>query len=234
MLIFTRSNRAKLGILGSVINFKSNIDIMNQEKRLNLYQVFINVYENDPDLFNKILQLEKSDNVSPVHIEHQYIIGIVQEQEIYLITNLLKNQTKSVFQQQNNWTIGRDRKSSLAIHNNWLSRSHAAIQYIDNQGFYLSDLNSTNGTFINNELVDKSILLADGDRITLGNLTFFFFLCQASLTVDNNSRQPNSHDLDDTEILCNNSVNIDEQSIQISDPLLVTAQESEILKHFFN
>ena len=47
--------------------------------------------------------------------------------------------------------------------------------------FYIEDLDSTNGTFLNGEeLTDKAVELLDGDKISLGRLNFIFVLPEKS------------------------------------------------------
>lgn len=153
---------------------------MELEKRLGLYQVFLKIYENNRGLLDEILQLE---NLSFPYISSRvptYLQGVVQEREVYLITNLANGSTQKLFQPQKIWIIGRDRRLALTLRDQWISRQHAALQYIENEGFYLIDLNSTNGTFINGEPVFHRQLLRDGDEIRLGSLTISFFLAQTA------------------------------------------------------
>ncbi|MFB2833955.1 FHA domain-containing protein [Floridanema evergladense] len=153
---------------------------MELEKRLGLYQVFLKIYEHNRGLLDEILQLE---NLPFPYLSSRvptYIQGVVQEQEVYLITNLVSGNTQTLFQPQKIWIIGRDRCLALRLRDRWISRQHAAIQYVEAEGFYLIDLNSTNGTFINGEPVFHPQLLKDGDRIRLGSLTISFFLAQTA------------------------------------------------------
>lgn len=68
--------------------------------------------------------------------------------------------------------IGRSVKNHLTISDNGLSREHAVLINTA-EGFYLQDLKSRNGTFVNETAVDK-ILLKHGDRIRLGKNLFRF------------------------------------------------------------
>lgn len=145
------------------------------EQRLGLYQVFLNLYEHHRELLDEILDLENTDRYQIKGV-WQYIQANIEEQQVYLVTNLLQGQTQKFLQPQNCWVIGRDRKVSLCIQDKRLSRRHAVIQYIQGQGFYLSDLNSTNGTYLNSEPVRRPVLLREGDRIRLGSLAFIFFI----------------------------------------------------------
>ena len=52
--------------------------------------------------------------------------------------------------------------SDLPVQDQRLSRRHAAIQYVGRRGFYLVDLNSTNGSFINGRAIRGRNRLRDG------------------------------------------------------------------------
>jgi len=157
---------------------------MELEQRLGLYQVFIKLYEHNRVLLDEILQLENTSSKSVTSIKLLYLQGVVQGQQAYLITNLLEGKTQKLLQPQGIWTLGRDYSLAIPIPDQRLSRRHGVIQYIPHQGFYLIDLNSTNGSFINGEPVRKRNLLRDGDRVRLGSLAFTFFLCNEAYTLD--------------------------------------------------
>ncbi|MBN3963311.1 FHA domain-containing protein [Nostoc sp. NMS8] len=146
------------------------------ERRLTLYQVFLKLYEHHSSLLDEILQLENLSQPSLTRVKACYVYGVVDTAAVYLMTNLCDNQTQSLRQPQRIWTIGRNSTSGICIADNHLSRRHAAIQHIDEQGFYLIDFNSTNGSFVNGDRTVGRIKLKDGDRIRLGNMTFDFFV----------------------------------------------------------
>lgn len=146
------------------------------ERRLTLYQVFLKLYEHHSGLLDEILQLENLSQPSLTGVKAYYVHGVVDTGAVYLMTNLCDNQTQSLRQPQRIWTIGRNHNSGICIADSHLSRRHAAIQYIDEQGFYLIDFNSTNGSFVNGDRAVEPIKLKDGDRIRLGNMTFDFFV----------------------------------------------------------
>ncbi len=150
-------------------------------QKLSLYQVFLRLYEQNRSLLDEILTLENSA-VSGEFIRSStahYVQGIVLDGQISLVTNLMKGATQKIFQAQNIWTIGRDRrKTIIPISDNRLSRCHAAITYCErDEAFYLIDFDSTNGSFINGEQIRHQHRLNDGDRIRLGSLSFTFFTC---------------------------------------------------------
>lgn len=149
------------------------------QQRLELFQVFSKLYEHHRSLLNEILELEKVGSKASNRTGLlRYIQGVVSDQRAYLLTNLVDGYSKALIQPCHIWTLGRDpSKSSVAIRDKRLSRCHAAIQYVQHQGFVLHDIKSTNGTFVNGERVHHQCPLKDGDLIRLGSLTFSFFLC---------------------------------------------------------
>lgn len=68
-------------------------------------------------------------------------------------------------------TIGRDSSNDVVIDNKLASRHHAMIQKIKNV-YFLKDVGSTNGTFLNGCKLpaDKYVKLQPGDKITIGNM----------------------------------------------------------------
>ncbi len=171
--------------LNSIADFSPNLQSAaghptDLEQRLGLYQVFLKLYEHHRELLDEIIELENTDNRHRLRGVWQYVQAVINGDQVYLMTNLLPDQTQIVTQSENLWVIGRDRKASLPIPDKRLSRRHAIVQYVAEKGFFLMDLDSTNGTFVNSELVRRPILLKDGDRIRLGSLSFVFFLCESS------------------------------------------------------
>ncbi|MEH2161645.1 MAG: FHA domain-containing protein [Nostoc sp.] len=146
------------------------------ERRLSLYQVFLKLYEHHSSLLDEILQQENLSQPLFKKMKLCYVHGVVDTNTVYLMTNLCDNQTQSLRQPQRIWTIGRNRNSGICIADNYMSRRHAAIQYINDQGFYFIDFNSTNGSFVNGDRAFGLIKLKDGDRIRVGNMNFDFFM----------------------------------------------------------
>lgn len=64
--------------------------------------------------------------------------------------------------------IGRGRKADWALAEATISRSHAAIGYAED-GFYVEDLGSTNGTMVNGARIERQRLKTD-DEIQMGKL----------------------------------------------------------------
>ena len=65
-------------------------------------------------------------------------------------------------------TVGRHHSSDVVIDDPSVSRRHAEITY-SGDGYFVSDMGSKNGTFVNQDNIGKSQhSLVDGDEITFG------------------------------------------------------------------
>src|SRR5512136_1533813 len=69
--------------------------------------------------------------------------------------------------------IGRTVEAQIVIASKRVSREHARIRR-DGRRWFLEDLNSTNGTFFNDERVLTPMELCDGALITVGDVVFTF------------------------------------------------------------
>jgi diguanylate cyclase (GGDEF)-like protein len=69
--------------------------------------------------------------------------------------------------------IGRTDDVDLVVSDISISRRHAMIVN-RTEGFHVSDLGSTNGTFLNKEPVAFPTRLVEGDKVALGEVTFKF------------------------------------------------------------
>ena len=68
-------------------------------------------------------------------------------------------------------TIGREAKADFVVDAALVSRVHCRLASADDEQLTVEDLGSTNGTLVNGERVDQSVLRT-GDTLTIGRVTF--------------------------------------------------------------
>lgn len=69
-------------------------------------------------------------------------------------------------------TVGRDVGNLVRLESGYVSKRHAVIR-LGPQGYTITDLNSSNGTYVNSQRISLS-LLKDGDRIEFGSEVLVF------------------------------------------------------------
>lgn len=72
---------------------------------------------------------------------------------------------------ENEIVIGRDKNCTLPVSDEAVSAQHALITFHHRQ-WWLEDLNSTNGTFLNQEKIISPIVLTTGDELKCGDTLF--------------------------------------------------------------
>jgi adenylate cyclase len=77
-------------------------------------------------------------------------------------------------------SIGRSPKNSIMIDSQKVSRRHAIINVQNVGEFWLIDLGSSNGTFLNHRRLLQPVRLSDHDQVVIGDRTFVFH--QADVT----------------------------------------------------
>ena len=75
--------------------------------------------------------------------------------------------------EQGRTLLGRDTICDISINDNAVSRVHASIDLVDS-AYFLSDLNSTNGTYVNDQMLRGRMPLAGGELIRLGGCILKF------------------------------------------------------------
>lgn len=80
--------------------------------------------------------------------------------------------------------IGREVKCAIMLNDNSVSRQHSSITRLA-EGYLIRDLGSSNGTYVNGQRVQE-YLLQDGDRVSIGDIEFWF-------EAPADEKVPNSH-----------------------------------------
>ena len=74
----------------------------------------------------------------------------------------------------NFWTIGRSKDNTFVLTDKWVSRTHTMIQQMNTGDFYLIDLGSRNGSFVNGRRVSIPVILKDEDHLLFGQTELEF------------------------------------------------------------
>lgn len=90
------------------------------------------------------------------------------------------------------FTIGRSADNDIQIDNLAVSGKHARVRKVL-KTFLIEDLNSTNGTFVNEKKIDRYELI-DGDRVTIGKHSLLFH-------IRDNKKAAVTYDADKTMVL---------------------------------
>jgi len=84
-------------------------------------------------------------------------------------------------------TLGRKLDNTIVLSAKSVSRYHAEIVLI-NQEFYLRDLNSSSGTYLNERRIAHAVPLKSGDRITIADIDLEFIISDEDLDVTSKKR----------------------------------------------
>ena len=68
-------------------------------------------------------------------------------------------------------TIGRNNRNSIVLDDTYVSGEHALISWRDSQ-WWLEDLGSRNGTYLNEVLITDPVIISLGDIIAIGSVKF--------------------------------------------------------------
>ena len=98
----------------------------------------------------------------------------VQQQEIIAVTPIMMHvnmdqQTISQRFFQPEIILGRDPSCDLDLDNSTISLRHARITFHDKH-WWVEDLDSTNGSFLNNVSIDTPTVITSGDQLKLGHV----------------------------------------------------------------
>lgn len=145
--------------------------------------------EQNPSLSNLLLtdcdyDLEEvSEIIKPVLTAPQrcqqglYIQAVTTGYAAFLATNLLEKHIAVVSPVSSSWLIGRSPVCAIQLTDRSISRRHAVIGHCSS-GFYITELGSLNGTWINDRRLvpAERVDLQDGDLVQLGGTQIEFFL----------------------------------------------------------
>jgi adenylate cyclase len=93
------------------------------------------------------------------------------------------------------WTLGRGSENDIPLSDKCASRNHAMFQIVGENNYFLIDLGSRNGSFVNGRRVTIPVSLKNGDRITLGETNIEFY-CPETITVPDAGASPSEETTD--------------------------------------
>jgi diguanylate cyclase (GGDEF)-like protein/PAS domain S-box-containing protein len=125
-------------------------------------------------LFSKAL-----DVVGAEALLHRGFTEQVEDPEAEAPTPQLKIRTNAGYAYvalvgKTSWKIGRSKDSSIFVSDRWASQEHAVLQIIGTDDFYLVDLGSRNGSYVNGQRIQAPVLLQHGDRVKVGHTEMEF------------------------------------------------------------
>lgn len=112
-----------------------------------------------------------------IYLDIRGMEGIVLEEESYL--KLISNKDNIPYKIKKNYIIdkelslGRHRDNDIVLKDQFISKKHLKI--IESEGeYFLEDLNSSNGTYLNREKISDIVRLKNRDIIRVGQIEFLF------------------------------------------------------------
>ncbi len=120
----------------------------------------------------KVQTLERVDVVPPLPIRPGFDTNIqlmsLQEHEAWL------DRDGEQHRLEGNCSIGRAALNTLVLDSQKVSRLHSIIHLEDDGAFWLIDLGSSNGTFLNKRRIHEPVRLRDQDEIGIGARSLVF------------------------------------------------------------
>jgi hypothetical protein len=109
-----------------------------------------------------------------------YIQAIRGKAGAFLKTNLPCTELSSTTETGIAWLIGRSRNCAIVFPDPAVSRCHAVVGYDRQQGFYVMDVGSSNGTLLNQQrlIAMQRQSLQNGDIVTVSHIHIEIFLLE--------------------------------------------------------
>lgn len=112
-----------------------------------------------------------------IYLDIRGMDGIAKDHRIYL--KLINKKESLPFKIEEYYSIedsislGRRGDNDIIIKDPYISKDHFQIVH-DEDNYYLEDLNSANGTYVNGNKILDVVKLEDGDIIKVGQIEFLF------------------------------------------------------------
>jgi pSer/pThr/pTyr-binding forkhead associated (FHA) protein len=106
-------------------------------------------------------------NINGVPIENNNYLKLINRKDT------LPFKIKEVYNLDGSVTVGRGSDNDIVIKDPYISNKHIKIA-LDESEYFLEDLDSANGTYLNGDRVLDVVKLKNGDRIKFGQLEFLY------------------------------------------------------------
>jgi hypothetical protein len=105
-----------------------------------------------------------------------YVQGIVAEARGFISTNINPDRAIQVTRCGTRWLLGQSAHCTVAMPQPGIADCHAALSFDPLRGFFITDLGSIGGTWVNGRRLASAQrhYLQDGDLVKLGSLRFEF------------------------------------------------------------
>lgn len=117
---------------------------------------------------------EEEVTVTEVHPTICIASGVIEPRGILVCDT--KGEAGDIQLEKDSGIIGKSTKARFRIARDTVSHLHARVEYQDG-GYYIEDLNSTNGTFVNDAALHykQKCRLSAGDRVRFADITYYFY-----------------------------------------------------------
>jgi len=133
-------------------------------------------------LIRPVLQAQKRCQLASFYIQ-----AVAIGRTSFLITNLMQAEISYNTAIASSWLIGRSLTCAITVRDASVSRCHAVISHHRHEGFSITDIGSSNGTWVNRRRIPvmERRSLQDGDLIQVGGMKVEFFVTTRGLPAAN-------------------------------------------------
>jgi pSer/pThr/pTyr-binding forkhead associated (FHA) protein len=123
---------------------------------------------------NTTLSLTPIEAEDEGHDEFPFPHDNLEPEQALLLVKRGPNAGSTFLLDQDSTNVGRDPQSDVFLDDITVSRKHAVIERRADGSWFVRDVGSLNGTYVNGEQVDET-KLATGDEVQIGKFKLTFF-----------------------------------------------------------
>jgi len=128
-------------------------------------------------LFILLIYLFMFGIIRMIYLDIKSMGGVITDGTTYLKLlnrkDTLSFKVREVYILDKDVKLGRSNDNEIILKDQFISKHHAKIA-IDESQYFLEDLESANGTFLNGTRINDVVRLNNGDIIKLGQIEFIF------------------------------------------------------------